>query len=269
MAFPISPIKTNAIKSASCQIIHPKFSPSSLNNVAVLGDGHGNQLMRKSYARSRSDMHPPNRVGNRSKHIYAKNILTKHQSPMQGVGKRITDVTKGGTKDHVENLLRHSPQSSSSPALIQQPVQKSVRQELFGKGKFAYSSDNYYNANTLKRRDSFEKSCYHNIASREPRRAFFKHDYAASEHSNIQKRGLRNFDKLGFGESYVSKYDRRYELTCEDVVFMKNVDRSSEYPKKKRWSPKDEGKKFYLPHNAVCTQYFTFRTNPTLALQLD
>ena len=58
-------------------------------------------------------------------------------------------------------------------------------------------------------------------------------------------------------------------MTCEDVVFMKNVDRSSEYPKKKRWSPKDEGKKFYLPHNAVCTQYFTFRTNPTLALQLE
>ena len=156
MAFPISPIKTNAIKSASCQIIHPKFSPSSLNNVAVLGDGHGNQLMRKSYARSRSDMHPPNRVGNRSKHIYAKNILTKHQSPLQGLGKRITDVTKGGTNDNVENLLRHSPQSSSSPALIQQPVQKSVRQEPFGKGKFAYSSDNYYNANTLKRRDSLK-----------------------------------------------------------------------------------------------------------------
>ena len=110
-----------------------KFSPSSLNNVAVLEDGHGNQLMRKSYARSRSDMHPPNRVGNRSKHIYAKNILTKHQTPMQGVGKRITDVTKGGTEDHVENLLRHSPQSSSSPALIQQPVQKSVRQELLVK----------------------------------------------------------------------------------------------------------------------------------------
>ena len=185
MAFPISPIKTNAIKSASCQIIHPKFSPSSFDNVAVLGDGHGNQLMRKSYARSRSDMHPPNRVGNRNKHIYAKNILTQHQSPLQGLGKRITDVTKGGTNDHVENLLRHSPQSSSSPALIQL-AQKSSRQEV-GKGKFAYSSDNYYNANTLKRRDSLQKSCYHNIASREPRRAFFKHDYATSEHNNIQK----------------------------------------------------------------------------------
>ena len=266
MAFPISPIKTNAIKSASCQIIHPKFSPSSFDNVAVLGDGHGNQLMRKSYARSRSDMHPPNRVGNRNKHIYAKNILTQHQSPLQGLGKRITDVTKGGTNDHVENLLRHSPQSSSSPALIQL-AQKSSRQEV-GKGKFAYSSDNYYNANTLKRRDSLQKSCYHNIASREPRRAFFKHDYEASEHNKIQKRGLRNFDKLGFGESYVSKYDRKYELTCEDVIFMKNVDRSSEYPKKKRWSPKDNPK-FYLPHNEVCTHHFAFRTNPPLALLLD
>ena len=58
-----------------------------------------------------------------------------------------------------------------------------------------------------------------------------------------------------------------YELTYEDVVFMKNVDRSS--IKKKRWSPKDEGKKILPPSQCSMYTVFTFRTNPTLALRLD
>ena len=246
MALAISPIKT----PANSKIIHPKFSPKSFENILSIGTGHGEQLMRagrKGFARSRSDMHLPNRLGNKNKHIYAKNILNVNQPPTKSLGKRVTDVTKGGTNDSVDQLF-YSSQSSPS---LHHPIQQQQPQINDGKGKFAYSSDKYYNKNHFKRKDSFQKSCLHNIASREPSRAFFKYDYATSKHNNMAKRGLRNFDKLGFGESYVSKYDRKYELTCQDVIFMKNVDRSSDYPKKKRWDPNEEGKKFYLPSNDV------------------
>ena len=71
MALAISPIKT----PANSKIIHPKFSPKSFENILSIGTGHGEQLMRagrKGFARSRSDMHLPNRLGNKNKHIYAK-----------------------------------------------------------------------------------------------------------------------------------------------------------------------------------------------------
>ena len=218
MALAISPIKTS---SKSYQVVHPKYTPESFENVSSIGTGHGDQLLRgkrRGFARSRSDIYLPNRIGNKNKHIYANNILNTNtkKSPTAniGMGKRITDVTSSGTDDHVNQLISYSSQSSPSlhPYTKKPSNQHQIQHQQDtlsnnGKGKFAYSSDQYYDKNNYARDNTFQKSCYHNIASREPNRAFFKHDYATSKHNNMQKRGLRNFDKLGFGESYVTKYD--------------------------------------------------------------
>ena len=85
------------------------------------------------------------------------------------------------------------------------------------------------------------------MACREPARAFFKHDYAESQNSKMNNRGMRNFDKNGFGELYVSKYDRAYELSCPDVVYMKKIDRSPDFHPK-RWDI-DQNVKFLKPKN--------------------
>jgi len=83
MALAMSPIKT----PANSKIIHPKFSPKSFENILSIGTGHGEQLMRAP--------------------------------PTKSLGKRVTDVTKGGTNDSVDQLFYLS---QSSPSL-HHPIQ--------------------------------------------------------------------------------------------------------------------------------------------------
>jgi len=256
-----SPIKTQkyALNESSREQqgkwVKPRYSPSSFsaNNFvpqANMPDYYGIELQRRgsNFRRSKSDIHFPGTLGRKNKHIYAQNILNTNK------------VSPGHRKEsdiHLKNSKTKSFDSSVYPPLgpsvadthiKPRPRANDLRKTFLQDSQFAYSSDKYYeNVRAKSPMAEVEKSCYHNIACREPSRAFFKQDYNASLNSQMVKRGLRNFDNHGFGELYVSKYDRKYELSCPDVVYLKDIDRNPNF-QPKRWN-KDEVQNFPLPKN--------------------
>jgi hypothetical protein len=254
-----SPIKTRSGASEqnnSGKWLSPKFTAASFSTDSYvppqnMPDYYGGHSQKKSFARSHSDFHLPShdRLGKKNKHIYAQNILQKHAVPSGPTVKRQeTDIHRKNASSNIrfQRMILTTPTPNQPTDATKKARSNDINKAWLSDSQFQYSSNNYYERRRVRSPD-VETSCTHNIACREPKRAFFKQDYADSQHSRLEKRGMRNFDHNGFGELYVSKYDRAYELTCPDVVYMKSVDRSPNF-KTKRWN-KDSNVKFLKPKN--------------------
>ena len=235
--------------------VKPKFNVSTFSEKSYvpqvnMPDYYGIERQRRNFnfRRSRSDIHLPSKVGKKNKHIYAKNILVSHKMSTGNRKESDIHLRHSTTKSFDKTVYPPPGPTVSDTHIIPRPRANDLRNSFLRDSHFAYSSDRYYeNFRAKSPTSEIEKSCYHNVACREPKRAFFKQDYNASIHSDVNNRGLRNFDHHGFGELYASKYDRKYELSCPDVIYMKSIDRNPNF-KPKRWN-KDDTKSFPLPKN--------------------